>query len=74
MLYGVKNEFGGVKSGVLGPMNPQGPKIEDQGPWKFGVTKIFFACLQFSDDLPFIWGPSHGNWTPNDPPGPQNPP
>ena len=31
-LYGVKNEFGGVKSGVLDPVNPQGPKIEDQGP------------------------------------------
>jgi hypothetical protein len=22
-------------------MNPQGPKIEDQGPWKLGVTQNF---------------------------------
>ncbi len=34
----------GVKPGVLDPVNPQGPKIEDQGPWKFVVTKNFF-CL-----------------------------
>jgi hypothetical protein len=31
-LYGVENEFEGVNSGVLDPVNPQGPKLEDQGP------------------------------------------
>ena len=73
-LYGVKNEFGGVKSGVLDPVNPQGPKLEDQGPWKFGVTKkIFFACMQISVVLAFIWDPNLHNWTPIDPPRPQKP-
>jgi hypothetical protein len=48
-LYGVENEFEGVNSGVLDPVNPQGPKLEDQGPLKFGVSKIFFfACMQIS--------------------------
>ena len=36
-----------VKSVVLDPVIPRGPKIEDQGPWKIGVTKIFFLLLDF---------------------------
>ena len=66
-LYGVKNEFGGAKSGVLDPVNPQGPELEDQGPWKLGVTNFFFACIQIAFALAFIWGPNHYNWTPIDP-------
>jgi hypothetical protein len=48
-LYGVKNEFEGVISGVFDPVNPLGPKLEDQGPLKiWGNLKFFFACMQIS--------------------------
>ena len=74
-LYGVKNEFGGAKSGVLDPVNPQGPELEDQGPWKLGVTNFFFACIQIAFALAFIsaltivFGPQ---LTPLDPKKPKN--
>ena len=71
-LYGFKNEYGGVKSGLSDPVNPQGPILEDQGPWKFGVMN-FFDCIPLSDVPAFIWDPNLHNWTPIDPPRPQKP-
>jgi len=41
-LYGVKNKFDGVKSGVFDPVNPPGPKLEDQGPLKIWGNQKFF--------------------------------
>jgi len=53
-------------------MGPQGPKTEDQGPWKLGVSQnFFFASIQNSYDLAFIWDPIHQDWTPTGPPRPQ---
>ncbi len=50
-------------------MGSQGPKTEDQGPWKFGVSQNFiFASIQNSHDLAFIWDPIHQDWTPIGPP------
>jgi hypothetical protein len=71
-LYGFKNEYGGVKSGLSDPVNPQGPILEDQGPWKFGVMN-FFDCIPLSDVPAFIWDPNLDNWTLNDPPRPPPP-
>ena len=51
-----------VKSGLLDPWDPRGPKIEDQGPWKLGSRKFFFfGFFQFCEKLAFFWGPKHPN-------------
>ena len=46
---------------VIWPLDPQGPKLEEQGPLKLEVTKFFLLKCKFSMLLTFIWGPNHCN-------------